>query len=288
MPNVRDLGGWRGLDGRRIRQGLVYRSAGFNDNATADCYDYEDVRRLWSEGQLLSRFESGPESNDVRQLIAHLESGDVDVSRDVVNKFPKPNGRRAGKTRLDEATRRYLVETLGIRSDIDLRGDGETWGMTGSPLGPEVRWFHCSARAYGDMGSEDGKRRFAQAFRVFLDPANYPIAFHCIGGQDRTGAVACILEALLGVSEDDVWRDWLLSALYNDRSRFGGTHGTRRFEDLLDVLRACPGETLAEKAAAYVKSCGFTDADIVALRERLLEPLRPAPAGASLIFNGCP
>ena len=279
VPNVRDLGGWRGLDGRRIRQGLVYRTAGFNGNATADCYDYEDVRRLWSEGRLLSLFGSGPESNDVRRLIAHLESGDVDVSRDVRYMFPKPNGRHAGKTRLNEATRRYLAETLGIRSDIDLRGGRETWGMTGSPLGPGVRWFHCPARVYGDMGSEEGRRRFAQALRVFLDPANYPIAFHCIGGQDRTGSVACILEALLGVSEDDLWRDWQLSALYNDRSRFGGASGTRRFEDLLDVLKAYPGKTLAEKAAAYVKSCGFTDADIVALREQLLEPLSSATDG---------
>lgn len=34
VPNVRDLGGRIGLGGRRIRQGFVYRSAGWNDNAT--------------------------------------------------------------------------------------------------------------------------------------------------------------------------------------------------------------------------------------------------------------
>jgi hypothetical protein len=273
VPNVRDLGGWRGLDGRRIRQGLVYRTSGFNDNATADCYDYEEVCRLHAEGRLLPMFGTGPESNDVRRLIAHLERGDVDVKRDVKDLFPKPNGWRSGKTRLNEATRRYLGETLGIRSDIDLRGANETWGMTGSPLGSDVRWFPCPGYAYGDLGTEEGKRCFARAFRVFLDPANYPIAFHCIGGQDRTGAVACILEALLGVEENDLWRDWQLSALCNDRSRFGGTSGTRRFEALIDVLKACSGVTLADKAAVYVKACGFRDADIAAVREFLLEPL---------------
>ncbi len=272
VPNVRDLGGWRGLDGRRIRQGLVYRTAGFNDNATADCYDYEELRRLYAEGRLLSMFGNAPESNDVRRLIAHLKSGDVDIARDVNVFFPKPGGRHAGKTRLDEPTRRYLVETLGIRSDIDLRGSSETWGMVESPLGSKVRWFRCPGKDYGGMGTEDGRARFGKALRVFLDSANYPIAFHCIGGQDRTGSVACIIEALLGVSEDDLWRDWQLSALYNDRPRFGGVAGTRRFEDLLDVLKRCDGATLAEKAASYVKACGFSDSDVAFLRGFLLEP----------------
>ena len=181
------------MDGRRIRQGLVYRTAGFNDNATADCYDYEELRRLYAESRLLSMFGNAPESNDVRRLIAHLKSGDVDIARDVNGFFPKPGGRHAGKTRLDEPTRRYLVETLGIRSDIDLRGSNETWGMEESPLGSEVRWFRCPGKNYGEMGTEDGRARFAKAFRVFLDSANYPIAFHCIGGQDRTGSVACII-----------------------------------------------------------------------------------------------
>ena len=33
VPNVRDLGGRVTEDGRRVRQGLLFRSAGLNDNA---------------------------------------------------------------------------------------------------------------------------------------------------------------------------------------------------------------------------------------------------------------
>ena len=34
VGNFRDLGGWRTQDGRRVRQGMVFRSAGLNDNST--------------------------------------------------------------------------------------------------------------------------------------------------------------------------------------------------------------------------------------------------------------
>ena len=33
VPNVRDLGGYVGLGGRKIRQGMVFRSGGLNGNA---------------------------------------------------------------------------------------------------------------------------------------------------------------------------------------------------------------------------------------------------------------
>ena len=42
---------------------------------------------------------------------------------------------------------------------------------------------------------------------------------------------------------------------------------------LYDVLGRYPGKTTREKAEAYVKDCGLTDADIAKLREILLEKI---------------
>ena len=95
IPNARDFGGWRGLGGRRIRQGLVIRSAGLNENAT-----------------------------------------------------PKDDPDTPGATRVTDATRAVLLGRFGVKTDVDLRWDKEVFGMTGSPLGPDVRWVRCPWSLY--------------------------------------------------------------------------------------------------------------------------------------------
>ena len=49
VPNVRDLGGWRTADGRRVRQGLVYRSANLCENAS-ECPGEPPRKRLDDAG----------------------------------------------------------------------------------------------------------------------------------------------------------------------------------------------------------------------------------------------
>ena len=141
--------------------------------------------------------------------------------------------------------------------------------MTGSPLGPEVKWVHISSSAYGGMGKDKGKKAFAKGFRVFLDEKNYPMVFHCIAGADRTGSLAFILGALLGVDEEELWRDWEVTAFQSSNIKF--SHKAR-FNKLVKVFDAFPGANIHEKVEAYVKSLGFTDADIAKFRSIMLEP----------------
>ena len=174
-----------------------------------------------------------------------------------------------GRVTLTDASRAYAKGVLGIRTDLDLRSDRECFGMTGSPLGPEVKWVHISSSAYSGMGREKGKKAFAKAFRVFLDEKNYPMVFHCIAGADRTGSLAFILNALLGVDEEELWRDWEVTGFQS--GSIGFSHRAR-FDKLVKVFDAFPGATIHERVAAYVKSVGFTDADIETFRKLMLEP----------------
>lgn len=171
-----------------------------------------------------------------------------------------------GKSRVDGASGEYLRNKLKIKSDIDLRNDTECHGMTGSPLGDTVKWYHYSSQAYSMI--PNGKKPFAKVFKVLLEKKNYPAVFHCISGQDRTGCLAFTLQALLGVEENLLFLDWETTGFWNPESRI--SH--RRFIDVYaSHLAKLPGCNWREKSEYYVKSCGFTDKDIAKFRSIMLE-----------------
>ena len=266
MRNMRDLGGGRrGLGGRRIRQGRVYRSAGLNSNAKS-LYSQKDVKRMVEDGTLDRRCGRKDQAEKIKRRIAQGRQDKIDWDH-----VEKPQSEwKPGVNRVSSpAAHDFLAKTLGIRTDLDLRSSRETWGMTGSPIGPEARWIHVSSSAYGGMDNPNARDAFKKAFAVFLDEENYPIVFHCIAGADRTGTLACILEGLLGVAEDDLYKDWEVTAFYNANLNFS-LEG--RFDKLIAVFGKFPGKTLNDRIEAYVHSCGFTKADIEKFRSIMLEP----------------
>ena len=103
---------------------------------------------------------------------------------------------------------------------------------------------------------------------MFLDEKNYPIGFHCIAGADRTGSLAYLLEALLGVSDEDLVLDWELTAFHNPNHKFAHAD---RYDKLVAGFGKYPGANARERAEGYVKSLGFTDEDIAKFRKIMLK-----------------
>ena len=262
VPNLRDLGGRVGLGGKRVRQGLVYRSSGLNHNA-CKCYSRDEILKMHAAGTLLTAVPA-KSLDEAKRAKRYLDAGRTNRLEAVaLVKEWVP-----GKARLNDRSRAYAKATFGIKTDIDLRSDRECYGMTGSPLGPDVRWVQISSSAYGGMTSDGGKKAFAQVFKLFLDRDNYPIDFHCIAGADRTGAVGYILGALLGHSDEDLWKDWETTAFFNSTPTF---NHAARFDHLVSAFEKLPGRTTREKVEGYVKSLGFTDADLATFRGIMLE-----------------
>ena len=202
--NVRDLGGWRTADDRRIRQGLIFRGSEMDTHHT-----------------------------------------------------------------ITEAGKRTLKEELGIRTDLDLRGEA-VGRISGSPLGSEIAFYLIPVRAYGEFMEEDQKEACRDVFRILADERNYPVYFHCWGGADRTGTVALLLEAILGVEFENLCLDYELTSLsvWGDRSRKSDL-----FVSLLAALNRFgePEESINKKAEEFLRSCGITEEELGNLRKNLLE-----------------
>ncbi len=220
VNNFRDLGGWLGEGGKRVKQGLVYRSQGLNNNAD------------W----FAKRNPDG-------------------------SKIPKPdkNTWSVGKLRGTCESRRECRATFGFKTELDLRGvDTETWGMFASPLGSSVDWRLVQSSAYGGMRHREYRVAFARDFRTFLNRDNYPIVFHCIGGADRTGILAYILNGLLGVSEADLDRDYHFTAACMSYPWPKPSAEKRcRLDGFKRVLDKYKGTNINERIYKYVLDCGI-------------------------------
>lgn len=140
--------------------------------------------------------------------------------------------------------------------------------MTGSPLGPAVAWHLHSSSAYEGMQGSFGRDAFREVFKLLLDRNNYPLVFHCIAGQDRTAAVAFILNGLLGVAEDDLARDWEVSGFHNASLLFAHWRLYDRLVAGFDCIR---GATLQERIENYLLDLGFTRDDLASFRSFMLE-----------------
>ncbi len=174
----------------------------------------------------------------------------------------------AGANRLSAGMKSYILDTLRIRTDIDLRYELECHGMTGSPLGASVAWVQVSFHQYDGMVGKEGKSTFAKVFRVLCDEKNYPLIFHCASGRDRTGSLAFILNGLLGVDEEELYKDWEATG-FGDNQPF--RHETSFLFLIKGLRNAHPRATWQETLEAYARSCGLTQEEIDKFRRIMME-----------------
>ena len=159
-----------------------------------------------------------------------------------------------------------LLNVLKIKTDIDLRktvsfnGDDEVNGITSSPLGKNVNYVSCPMR-YGDENIFTQSANIPSIrlfFETLANEANYPIAFHCLRGTDRTGALAYLLGAMMGMNEEDLLLDYLFSDLaYIGNPVKASTINGEGF--YIQGIANSEGSSYAEKAKNYlVNTVGVT------------------------------
>lgn len=163
------------------------------------------------------------------------------------------------------------VKKLGIKTDLDLRGDV----IDKSPFGDNVNIIKISGAYYngheaGVNGSEAYQNAFRDELKACANPDNYPMIFHCAIGRDRTGTLSFILQALCGVEKDALIREYELSYLSVGGALDGNKQMVNTIIAFYDFVNTYEGEAFADKAGSLVKSLGVTDEDIASIRSILL------------------
>lgn len=181
---------------------------------------------------------------------------------------------------ITDADKSTLVDWLGIATDIDLRNNSETGGITTSPLGAGVEYFHQSLDFYANAVSTSAAsaRTVAVLKKVMACvAANKPCYFHCMSGSDRTGTIAYILLSLLGVSQSDKDKEYELTAFSDEangkrfrNTNYNVTNGNGWYPLIKYFRDTYTGENDNEKVVAWAVANGITATEINAFRAAMI------------------
>lgn len=168
----------------------------------------------------------------------------------------------------DPYIRPILVDGCGVRMELDLRGKQEEPVRDSSALG---NIGYCCPETYV-WYSLSNTVAWREILRCIFDCvlATTPVYFHCSAGMDRTGTVACIIEALLGVNQSNIDKDYELSS-------FAGTaylkkrNGVQWAQLIGEINALTVGSTFRDKVISWVASLGFTAAEINAFRAAMID-----------------
>lgn len=155
-----------------------------------------------------------------------------------------------------------MVDKIGIRSELQLYGGSDDqynydeeslWG---------IDWYGTDGYIWYTLGRRD---LWQYNLGVIFDSVLHskPVYFHCGAGKDRTGTIAVMLLALLGVSQSDIDQDFELTT-FATGSGSGITSRTGTdYKNFINSIHAYPlanglSDTLQNHAASFVISLGFS------------------------------
>lgn len=174
--NFRELGHYRTLDGHHVKEGIFYRCAALSDMSEEELQNIQKLGiRTIVDFRSLEEREGRPDPELPGITNIHL-SAMVDDSGHDINYSPQ----RIIRNSLKSGRRSVVQTTIDHFYDFLI--------------------FHNYA--------------YKQFFKLLLDQKNTPILFHCTAGKDRTGVAAILILLALGVSEETIEKDYLLTNRY--------------------------------------------------------------------------
>ena len=175
---------------------------------------------------------------------------------------------RGGQIEDVAEARKILSDRLGISAELDLKGNMYSWADH-SALGEDIDYCRPKNCQWYTLGDRDTWREMLSfVFTSIKD--NKPTYIHCAGGADRTGTLVCILLALLGVSEEDIEKEFELTN-FADTGRTPLRNGKDWRRLRLEIESVIGGDNFSEHVISYVSSLGFSEDDINSFRRHMVD-----------------
>jgi protein-tyrosine phosphatase len=179
IPNFRDIGGYTGADGSKVKKGMVYRS----------------------------------------QLIQKLTDDDLATLKTINIRYicdlrGNPEREKAPNAWVDQPM--PLLRHLDIGMDVRAGSDVLLGMLTADPTVNGVR--NMMMFTYSMLPrSFEGK--LGPVLDDMLTGRDFPMLIHCTAGKDRTGFMTAVIQLALGVPLEQVHYDYALTNEYSDMER---------------------------------------------------------------------
>lgn len=163
-----------------------------------------------------------------------------------------------------------MRDALGVQSELDLRrtDNNEVGFLDYSPLGDDVDYYSCPMDWNVSNILTGNVEMVKTIFEILANEDNYPVIYHCNIGTDRTGLFAYLINGLMGVNEEDLFRDYLFS-------NFGKINGSRSLSGIknsyIATIKGYPGDTLSEKIYNCLVDLGVPSEHLDSVMELLWE-----------------
>ncbi|PXW43904.1 protein-tyrosine phosphatase [Klebsiella oxytoca] len=262
INNFRDMGGYIGAEGKRVKWGMFYRSNHLHNlhpqaRAYLECLHVKTIIDYRSTNEIAK----SPNCSIGECKTFHLDA--TAQTAELAAQFA------AEPSNEDRA----LIES--VISDIP----GELINGQGGQVIEQYRNF---------VVSEKSKNAFKAMVNVLLDPGNTPNIQHCRGGKDRTGYGALLILSMLGVSEQDIIADYMLTGanrLERNNVKMAAYRQITDNQDVLDYLLTLIDtrevfivealnamKAMSSSVNDYIKTeLGFSDADFKTMQDNYLE-----------------
>ncbi|WP_108671862.1 tyrosine-protein phosphatase [Peribacillus acanthi] len=251
LYNFRDIGGKWTSDGKKLKEGILYRSGDLSK------LNKKDMHRMESFGFNLI----------------------VDV-----------RGENERKTYPNKLVKNTALQTVTVPLQHDSQEFNNKKEFFRYLKGETTLDFGEMMKGFYRTISFERTEQIREIISILADGTNYPLLLHCTGGKDRTGFISALVQLLAGVPIEIVKQDYLLSNELNKKRmkklerviRWGTLFRvpTERLKPIFEVREEYLLETIESIIEKYgsieeylIRGCNIDRETIDTLKRNILDQL---------------